>query len=294
MFETEYSNEQIKADIVFLKFAIKKNQVTLNPNTGLGKLITDAQNYVINGHRTDEGLKACTVLFTLVSSLKTLWISGADFKIQLRAMNTGTFEYGQVDPDRQHFFKDFEFEVFCAAHLNRAGVQIYLPQNTTGEDLVFKGIDLQCKHPTTINQVEQNIRDFSSRLNSNTRYGIFGLAVDDCLNYAGRLTFSSEQELNEHFKNLSGINEQILQQLFENTLARATRVLGLFTTASFFVKIDNVGLRMLRLTNSVFCFRADRNEITDDIYRQAFMILTKFNPQPSWLTIERQTLVSVN
>jgi hypothetical protein len=294
MFEEEYSANQIRADLAFLRYTIQKNQVPLRNDTGLQKLIDECQHFLNNQQVTQEEIKPVTVLFTLVHSLKKLWLNDVDFTIQLRAMNTGTFEYGNPDPDLEHFFKDFEFEIFSASHLINNGIAISLPQHTVGEDLQFNAIDIQCKHPNSLNQVEQNIRDFTSRLNTTRRYGVFGLAVDDCFNYAQRLIFRDEADYNQYFEALSLQTDITLQTLFRDSLARSTRVLGIYLTATFFVLIDNRGLRLVRLTNSAFCFRPDRREINDGLYKEAYKVITKFNPQPAWLTIENQALIAVN
>ncbi|WP_025765380.1 hypothetical protein [Dyadobacter tibetensis] len=294
MYEQVYSATQIKGDLTFLKYTIKKNQVQLIANTGLQKLIDDCELYLSLQQVTQEQIKPITVLFTLVNSLRKLWLSDIDFTIQLRAMNTGWYEYGNADPNLQHFFKDFEFEIFSASQLIKNQIQIDLPQHTAGEDLQFGDIDIQCKHPNTLNQVENNIRDFTTRLNQSNRYGVFGLAVDDCLNYAERLIFTDNNDFETYLQNKLTASEPILERIFRDNLARATRILGLYTTSTYFVLIDGNGLKLVRTTNSVFCFRPDRREISDTFYKQAYKVISTFNPQPTWLTIENQTLQSIS
>lgn len=293
MYEQVYSATQIKGDLTFLKYAIKKNQVQLIANTGLQKLIDDCELYLSLQQVTQEQIKPITVLFTLVNSLRKLWLSDIDFTIQLRAMNTGQYEYGNADPNLQHFFKDFEFEIFSASQLIKNQIQIDLPQHTSGEDLQFGDIDIQCKHPNTLNQVENNIRDFTTRLNQSNRYGVFGLAVDDCLNYAERLIFTDNNDFKTYLQNKLTASEPILEGIFRDNLARATRILGLYKTSTYFVLIDGNGLKLVRTTNSVFCFRPDRREISDSFYKQAYKVISTFNPHPTWLTIENQTLQSI-
>jgi len=294
MHEQVYSTTQIRADITFLKYTIKKNQVQLRAGTGLQKLIDDCEYYLGQQQVSQEQIKPITVLFTLINSLRKLWLSDVDFAIQLRAMNTGQFEYGNADPDLQHFFKDFEFEIFSASQLIKNQVQIDLPQHTAGEDLEFGDIDIQCKHPNTLNQVESNIRDFTIRLNQSNRYGVFGLAVDDCLNFAERLIFQDDNDFETYLQNKLTASEPILESVFRDNLARATRILGLYTTSTYFVLIDGNGLKLVRTTNSVFCFRPDRREISDSLYKQAYKVISTFNPHPTWLTIENQTLQSIS
>lgn len=294
MYEQVYSATQIKGDLTFLKYAIKKNQVQLFANTGLQKLIDDCELYLGLQQVTQEQIKPVTVLFTLVNSLRKLWLSDIDFTIQLKAMNTGQYEYGKADPNLQHFFKDFEFEIFSASQLIKNQIQIDLPQHTAGEDLQFGDIDIQCKHPNTLNQVESNIRHFTRRLNQSNRYGVFGLAVDDCLNFAERLIFTDDNDFETYLQNKLTASEPILEGIFRNNLARATRILGLYTTSTYFVLIDGNGLKLVRTTNSVFCFRPDRREINDAFYKQAYKVISTFNPHPTWLTIENQTLQSIS
>jgi hypothetical protein len=294
MYEQVYSATQIKGDLTFLKYAIKKNQVQLIANTGLQKLIDDCELYLGLQQVTQEQIKPVTVLFTLVNSLRKLWLTDIDFTIQLRAMNTGQYEYGNADPNLQHFFKDFEFEIFSASQLIKNQIQIDLPQHTAGEDLQFGDIDIQCKHPNTLNQVESNIRDFTTRLNQSNRYGVFGLAVDDCLNFAERLIFTDNNDFETYLQNKLTASEPILEGIFRDNLARATRILGLYTTSTYFVLIDGNGLKLVRTTNSVFCFRPDRREISDAFYKQAYKVISTFNPHPTWLTIENQTLQSIS
>jgi hypothetical protein len=294
MYEQVYSATQIKGDLTFLKYAIKKNQVQLIANTGLQKLIDDCELYLGLQQVTQEQIKPVTVLFTLVNSLRKLWLSDIDFTIQLRAMNTGQYEYGNADPNLQHFFKDFEFEIFSASQLIKNQIQIDLPQHTAGEDLQFGDIDIQCKHPNTLNQVESNIRDFTTRLNQSNRYGVFGLAVDDCLNFAERLIFTDNNDFETYLQNKLTASEPILEGIFRDNLARATRILGLYTTSTYFVLIDGNGLKLVRTTNSVFCFRPDRREISDAFYKQAYKVISTFNPHPTWLIIENQTLQSIS
>lgn len=294
MNEIIYSATQIRGDLAFLKYAIKKNQVQLRPNTGLQKLIEDCEHYLSIQEVRQEEIKPITVLYTLINSLKKLWVSDVDFTIQLRAMNTGEYEYGNPDPALQHFFKDFEFEIFSASQLIKNQIDIDLPQHTVGEDLQFGDIDIQCKHPNTLNQIENNVRDFTSRLNQSNRYGVFGLAVDDCLNYAERLIFANDLDFENYLQLKLTASEPILENIFSTSLARATRILGLYTTSTYFILINEKGLRLVRTTNSVFCFRPDRREISDSLYKQAYKVLTTFNNHPTWLTIENQTLQSIS
>lgn len=290
MYDQFYSQQQIESDLAFLKYLTGRNSVNLRPNTGLQKLIDACDNYLILHEIKEYEIKPITVLYTLVSSLKKLWLENIDFSIQLKAMNTGEYEYGNPDPALNHFFKDFEFEIFSASQIIKNGICVTLPQNTTGEDLQYATIDIQCKHPNTVNQIIKNIEDFSSRLNKSKRYGVFGLAVEDCFNYAERLIFEDQEDYENHQRQKLSSSDEILSGIFTNNLAKATRVLGVYTTSTYFYFIKGLGLRLARSANSAFAFRPDRREIKDLTYKQAYKILTVFNPHPTWLRIENKIL----
>jgi len=70
MNEIIYSATQIRGDLAFLKYAIKKNQVQLRTNTGLQKLIEDCEHYLSIQEVRQEEIKPITVLYTLINSLK--------------------------------------------------------------------------------------------------------------------------------------------------------------------------------------------------------------------------------
>nr|WP_315215299.1 hypothetical protein [uncultured Flavobacterium sp.] len=295
MYEVVYSNQQIRGDIAFLNYLIKKYQVTLIKGTGLQKLIEECEHYVnITEGFSQEELRPLSVLNSLARSLKSLWLKDVDFKSPLGSMNSGNFEYGNPDISKEQFFKDFEFEIFSAGQLCQNKIDVDLPTHTAGEDIIVGDIDIQCKHPSTTNQVDSLMKDFTIRLNSSNRYGVFAMAVEDCFGFGKRNIFEDENDFQNFMKIKSEFAEIELKKIFENRLAKSTRILGLYTTASFFININGEGLRMIRLSNSVFCFRPDRKEIKDEMYKQAYKIVETFNPHPSWLTIEKQKLISIS
>ncbi|HRD53706.1 MAG TPA: hypothetical protein PKY96_13775 [Flavobacteriales bacterium] len=286
-----YSITQVEADIVFIEYQCKKNQVALIDGTGLSKLITDCRAAISNNTTGHINLWPLTVLYTLAESLKTLWLKEVDFKTQLKSMNSGSLAYGSKDGPQEHYFKDFEFEIFSAAQLVKDGVEVVLPQQTEGEDLIVNDIHVQCKHPSTVNQIDTLLRDFNSRLNDTKKYGVFGIAVEDCMNYPSDKEFSSVDEFHQVMDDVEMRVEKEQQKIFEDRLAASTRILGMYTMASFFVKIKGNAARMMRLSNAVFCFRHDRKEIKDADYKRAYRLLSTFNSSPSWLTIVDGKLV---
>ncbi|MEZ4921214.1 MAG: hypothetical protein R2792_19085 [Saprospiraceae bacterium] len=152
-----YPLTQIEADIDFLIYQIRKRQVKLIANLGLQKLIDDCRNYLALAPGApiyNTTLQPLLVLYSLSDTLRMLWMKRLDFTVQLRAMNTGDFAYGVTSTGNSINFKDFELELFSAAYLNEYGVNATLPQHTSGNDLFYKDIEIQCKHPEALTVIK--------------------------------------------------------------------------------------------------------------------------------------------
>lgn len=283
---TGYNPVLINADIDFLKFLIDKNQVTLIENTGLQKLIDDCISYLELDSETEFGfdtLKPLMVLHSLSDSLRILWMKRKEFKTQLGAMNSGDFSYGIPSEDGQIYFKDFELEIFTAAYLNEYNVDIELPQHTEGNDLFYKDIEIQCKHPLTFNRnkIDGFLRTFQTSLQNSQKYGIFGIGVDDFLGFTeSDFPFDDENILNAYRGKLYE-SEAVLKEVFDDTLQYCPRVLGVYLINTHFMHSQNLGPTLTKMTNSVFCLRPNAREVSEEIHRQAYEILTVFNPKPA-------------
>jgi len=283
-YESSYTENQILADIAFVEYCIKKYRVKLIQGTGLQKLIDDckAELDVVRNGRQQQG--ALPVLYSLVDSLKNLWMCDVDFTIQIGAMNSGQYQYGDPDPDKQQFFKDFEYEIFSASHLIKNGINVELPQDTSGEDIVFEDIDIQCKHPKTCENIDGYLRSFNGRLNKTGRYGVFGLAIEDCLGYNQRQPMTVDA-YKMYIQQKMEENDAILKGIFEPILPTQTRILGIYTTTTYLACIQGYGLRLFRSSNSFILFRPLKKEIKDRYYKQAYRIIHAFNDHPAWLTL---------
>jgi hypothetical protein len=121
--------------------------VNLITNTGLSKLTEDSNTYVKSNGVYSSYLKAVHALNILVNSLKILWLNDIDFCQQLKSINTGDFEYGKPTDGDQIYYKDIEFEILSAATMARNGLMVGLPDHNTGNDIFYKTIEIQCKHP---------------------------------------------------------------------------------------------------------------------------------------------------
>lgn len=282
-----YTNVLIQADIDFLKLQIDINHLTLIANTGLQKLIDDCEAYIAIDSKTTFGyetLKPLLVLYSFTDSLRVLWMKGVSFAVQLSAMNSGDFEYGKVGVTGSNNFKDFELEIFTASQLNLYGVTATLPQHTVGNDIFYKSIELQCKHPDTLtrDKLDGYLRDFQSSLNTNGNFGVLCIGSDDFLGFTE--TDFPEDDKKFVTAYMASLQKQdvIFTQIFDDTLKYCPRVLGVIIVNTHFTFSPKFGPILNKRVNSVFCIRPNaRTKPTEEIYRQAYEVLTVFNPKPS-------------
>ena len=297
--EDNYNSEQIRADISFLKYQLSKNcRTTLIAGTGIAKLIEDCENYFVDPVKYHKDIKAIHILYTLVGSLKLLWFRDIDFCQQLNSLNTGDYEYGKVSPEKEFFYKDFEFEIFTTAILARSGLNPSLPNHTVGNDIFCNDIEIQCKHPDifSTNGIDQKIRNFNNSLINNETYGIFAIAVEDSFEYSTLQTSDTPLNFEIFLDQKRKHCDKILKEILEKSLVRAPKILGVLVSASYY-KINQTttsNFHFVRDTNSIFCFRPDRREIKDEMYKKAYKILYSFNPSPTMLTIEKGKIITQN
>ena len=283
-----YNNAQIQADIDFLEFQIKKKGVKLIPDTGLQKLINECLSYISlppGAEIYNTTIKPLLVLYSLSDTLRMLWLKRKDFAVQLTAMNTGTYEYGIIGSGaNDNNFKDFEFELFSAAYLNENGINADLPQHTLGNDIFYKDIEIQCKHPEVFsrNKIDRFLRDLQSSLNASQKYGILGIGADDFLAFTDKSFPVDYGGFEKAYLSTLHQQDQIMQEVYESTLPHCPRVLGVFTINTHFTFNEQMGLSLMKTTNSAFCFRQKAKEVPEETQIQAYEILSIFNGKPSF------------
>lgn len=281
-----YSSVQIQADIDFLKYQIDKRKVVLFENTGLDLLIKESEAY-LDLNKGDQifntTLKPLLVLYSLSDTLRMLWMKRKGFDIQLRAMNTGDYAYGKIGGERENNFKDFELELFSAAYLNEYQVNADLPQTTEGNDILYKDIEIQCKHPEVFHRqkIDSFLREFQISLQKSQKYGVFGIGIDDYLQFTeNTFPFDFESYMEEYFKKLGEIDKE-LTFIFDDTLKYCPRVLGVFLINTHFTYNEKMGLALSKTTNSTFCIRPKAKEVPEEIHIQAYEVISVFNTKPS-------------
>lgn len=285
----------LKNDLAFLMYIVdKKCHVALIENTGIKKLIDECNDFINSATITNEHLKALNAATSLIASLRVLWRNNVDFCQQLKACNTGDFEYGKLSASGEHFYKDFEFEIWSAAHLIQNKVNVELPQQRDSNDILYEDVEIQCKHPDSFNRerIDKYLREFNSSLIAHKAFGVFAIAIEDCFQFQPG-EFESKNDFEQYMTRRQAEIDNILAGVFDEVLGYTARIAGVFLTSTFyFYLIDTNDLLFHRMGNSVLCFRPDRPEIKDEHYRKAFDILECFNSSPTWITFKDQKLYS--
>lgn len=281
-----YSNTLIQADIEFLKFQCSKRNVALLAETGLQRLIDDCQAYIDlppNAEVYNTTIKPLLVLYSLSDTLRMLWLKRKEFRVQLTAMNTGTYEYG-IKTESENNFKDFELELFSAAYLNEYGVNAELPQNTEGNDILYREIEIQCKHPEvfTRKKIDSFLRDFQSSLQQSQKYGVLGLGLDDYLGFTDTSFPIDYASYERAYREALHNQDIVMQEILDDTLRFCPRVLGVYIVNTHFTYNTEMGLSLMKTTNSVFCLRPNAREVSEEMHRQAYEVISVFNNKPAF------------
>ena len=284
---TSYNPVLIQADLQFIKLMIAKYNVRLIAGTGLHRMISGCEEYlalmedeeICNSH-----LKPLINSYSLSDSLRILWMKKKEFGIQLKSMISGDFEYGKISDKGEHYYKDFELEIFTAAHLAKEGVNIELPQCTDGHDVLYEKVQIQCKHPDSLsrNKLDKYLRNFDIDLGKRQTYGVFCIGVEDFLEFEETVNpLDTENFQNMYVARLKEIDMH-LHDLFDSTLPFCPRVLGVVLINTHYTYTISGGLQLYKTTNSVYCIRPNTNKIKvpDDIMRRAYEIVYCFNEKP--------------
>lgn len=269
----EYASNQIEIDITFLKQKIKECHVTLHPRSGLMKLLDNCDGYLL-GVKDEVNYKAVLALNCLVYSLRVLNGEGIEFCQQLKSMNTGDFEYGGVSSEKEHFYKDFEFEIFCAALMIAKGVRAVLPSDTKGNDIFYKDIQIQCKHPdkSHLKKIKNYLGEFNKSLNEAQKYGVFMLGVDTY--------FQGIEPSRDILMEL----ENLMAEEIPYALQGKKWIIGVCVTTTYYSFIEN-GVRIMRTGNGLHCERSGET-VNKNVLEEVLQIVKCFNPAPAILVFE--------
>ena len=281
----QFNQYVVEADRDFLKLIIDYNKIDLIHERGIQSLLDDVKKYLdlpLEADVTINTFKPVLVLSTLCDSLKELWYNNVNFTNQIKAMNTGEYQYGRPSPSGENNFKDFEFEIFTASLLTYHKMNAVLPQDLANNDIICEGVEIQCKHPNSINRnkIDKYLRDFNKSLIEKDSYGIFGIGLDDVFEFTEEYNYANDDEFIKERQEILHLDDQKLIQIFDDTLRFTSRILGVYTINTHFVFTPKIGLIFIKTGNSIFCLRKDYKIITEIIFKKAYKILTVFNEKP--------------
>ncbi len=299
---------QLSAIITQVQYWIKRAGVSLHPNTGLELLIK--RNITIYENQQKQLPLASgdhyymSVLTLLYDTLHLLWKKNIDFTSKLKAMNTGSVDFGESGEKGKDNFKDFGFELVSAYLLLKNVVNAQFPSDEDNNDIICtipnavagstETIEIQCKHPEVLH--EGKIQDFiGNALKHSTQTAqetstpanpiILGFAVDGVFPFVKVDDYFS---LHSHFKTI----EASLIDAFTKVQI-PTRVLGFYTLATAY---NNEKQKIEVFGNAVIINHSGISikEKQEPSYKAAYTILSCFNPIPNIFTVDNETPISYN
>ncbi len=281
----QYHQYVVEADRDFLILMVDFNKIDLIPESGIQLLFDEVNKYLALPPDADVSIytiKPVLVQSVLCDNLRELWYNNVIFTNQIRAMNTGEYQYGRPSPTGENNFKDFELEIFTASMLTHRGMIPVLPQELNNNDIIYNGIEIQCKHPNTINRnkIDKYLRDFNKKLSANDTYGIFGIGLDDVIEFTEEYPYQNDEEFIRERQLKLSQDDEVLIKIFDDTLRFTPRILGVYTTNTHFVFTHTTGLSFMKTVNSVFCLRKDYKNISEVVLKNVYRILSVFNDKP--------------
>jgi len=260
-----------------------KKRIALKPGQGLALALEESNALAANLKSTksasdaavQEAVQALHVIYSIADSIELCLNSGLDITRQLSQMATGTTDFGT--PTRKNsriYFKDFEYELFIASCLIRRGLKPEFLEDRSDPigEMSVEGILIECKHPNSTGQIEDNISKFARNLRAAGKFGIFAIAVEDAHHLGDHGTFATVLdhhvwlEAKRDEMESVGLGIVTFASKFEN-------ILGLIHTQSI-VQIVGGNTGMSRLGNSLL-FERPAQDLTT-----ARMIAEVFNPHP--------------
>ena len=138
-------------------------------------------------HEFLENARACTAMWDLAGTLRLCASRGLNMTTQLRNITTGTVDYGvPAAPNTQsHYFKDFQLELYVGAQCITDGVPhvaLNPVPNAPDSDLFLETLRCEVKHPNSLGQLSENLKDFNEEIRNRNLYGVFVTGIEDMFN----------------------------------------------------------------------------------------------------------------
>jgi hypothetical protein len=284
----EMAIQQLRSKRSLFQYWIQRYvKVDRKPGTGIDRMLRSVDAAIAeNGSReiTADEIQAIAVFSTLHDLLLCLWKQGIGFEYQLKSMNTGSIDFttGGDEGKNERNFKDFGFEIISAALLTRSGLDVKLPTDSTGNDIICSSkdanhsIEIQCKHPEGLSS--KKLREFikdavEHAIGSDPKASVvLGLAVDGIFPITAREASELEQRRAE-------IESALMQEI--DSITFPPQLVGIYTLATRFD-----GKMLIVDGNSTLIVHSKMTGRDDQKLRFIHDVLSCFNPEPSFLRVD--------
>lgn len=268
-----------------LRDSYTRLNIALPPSQGMARALDEAKD-LAEGIKTVssdtalvETIQACHTVYAIAESVEVCLGFGLDVSRQLSAMATGTINYGTPGNTsaKSIYLKDFEYELFIAASLIRAGLRPKLldnPSDPMGE-MEVEGIVVECKHPDSTGGLPDKLKKFARKLRKSGRFGFFAVAVEDAHHLGDQIVFGSKLYYDSWLDSKQAEMEESGQKLAGFAAYRDV-VLGLIHTQTKVVVIAGATGMKRHSTSLLF----DRPSTPEAMTRGAEKIARVFNPSP--------------
>jgi hypothetical protein len=273
----------------FIRKTFADAKVPLKAGEGLERSLTEAEALArgekLPGEPSAEVLNAVArdahVIYALTDSLKTCADAGLDIVPHLKQITTGTTDYGTPASGtdaKRIYFKDFEFELFTAAALLRAGLAVQLadPPNDPRGDLIVGPLRIELKHPNSLKQLLKLAGKFQKALATIGGFGIFATGIEDAFVLGDQPPEPTQEDYVEWLERKRDTMERFGLE-FIHGVAEYDRIVAVTQTTTVIERYAG-STRLRRLGNSLI-FDDDRCKNKDAV-AIAEKVAKVFNPRP--------------
>lgn len=246
----------------YLRQLFADSKVPLKPGEGLERSLAEADALArgdkLPGEPSAEVLAAighdAHVIWALAENLRACADAGLNIVPHLKQITTGTTDYGTPASGTQAkkiYFKDFEFELFLASAMLRAGLKVQLadPPNDPRGDLLVDSVWVEVKHPNSLKQLMKLAGGFQSSLAENGSFGVFAAGIEDAFELGTQPADPSHEDFAAWLERKRDAMEKFGRE-FIHGVAKYDRILAVVQTSTAVEWYDG-STRLRRLGNSL-------------------------------------------
>lgn len=279
--------DDLKNRVTGIRDVLKRYKVTLVPGEGLEAALAEAEavaDAVKAGKKGTEqafidSARAVSVVWNLSETLAPCLAHGLDLGQHLRQMTTGSVDYGVPAPAGQQkriFYKDFEYELFTAAHCLNKGMKVALNpvSNDPSGDLFIEPLRVEIKHPNSTKQLVKLAKKFNKKLVEAGRFGVFVVGLEDAFKLDPGRMFKDDAE----WRAWLGPKEEEVETFgvsFLPVAANLSRILVTVQTWTVWYQVGG-GVSLKRFGNAMMF--DERADAADEHYRAADAVLGAYRP----------------